>query len=310
MRFVAPSSAIHAGPNPKYYGQERGVTWYNMISNQFSGLAGAVIPGTLRDSLVVLALLLEQETELEPLEIMTDTAAYSDAIFGLFWLLGYRFSPRLADIGGAKLWRIDRQASYGPFDKIALGRIKINLIRENWSDLIRLAGSLKLGHLKAAGVMRMLQVKDRPTTLAKALSELGRIIKTLHILRYIDDRPFRRRILFQLNRQELRHKLGRRVHHGDRGEIRSPLRQGQEEQLGVLGLALNSIVHWNSVYMQESVRQLREAGAPPLPADIARLSPISWRHINFLGSYDFSVPDAVANGGLRPLRQPNSEWDF
>src|SRR3546814_13454826 len=83
MRFVAPSSAIHAGPNPKYYGQERGVTWYNMISNQFSGLAGAVIPGTLRDSLVVLALLLEQETELDPLEIITDTAAYSDAIFGL-----------------------------------------------------------------------------------------------------------------------------------------------------------------------------------------------------------------------------------
>jgi TnpA family transposase len=310
MRFVAPASAIHAGPNPKYYGHERGVTWYNMISDQFSGLAGAVIPGTLRDSLVVLALLLEQETELEPLEIMTDTAAYSDAIFGLFWLLGYRFSPRLADIGGAKLWRIDRQATYGQFDALARGRINIALIRENWPDLIRLAGSLKLGHLKAAGVMRMLQVKDRPTTLAKALSELGRIIKTLHILRYIDDRPFRRRILFQLNRQELRHKLGRRVHHGDRGEIRSPLRQGQGEQLGVLGLALNAIVHWNAVYMQEAVRQLSDAGTPPLPADIARLSPISWRHINFLGRYDFSMPDAVANGGLRPLRQPNSEWDF
>lgn len=310
MRFVAPSSAIHAGPNPKYYGQERGVTWYNMISNQFSGLAGAVIPGTLRDSLVVLALLLEQETELDPLEIMTDTAAYSDAIFGLFWLLGYQFSPRLADIGGAKLWRIDRHAHYGPFDAIASGRININLIREQWPDLIRLAGSLKLGHLKAAGVMRMLQVKDRPTTLAKALSELGRIIKTLHILRYIDDRPFRRRILFQLNRQELRHKLGRRVHHGDRGEIRSSLRQGQEQQLGVLGLALNTIVHWNTIYMQETVRQLIAAGTPPLPADIARLSPIAWRHINFLGRYDFSLPDAVANGGLRPLRQPNSEWDF
>jgi hypothetical protein len=104
----------------------------------------------------------------------------------------------------------------------AWGRINISLIREHWPDLIRLAGSLKLGHLKAAGVMRMLKVKDLPTTLAKALSELGRIIKTLHILRYIDDRPFRRRILFQLNRQELRHKLGRRVYHGDRGEIAKP----------------------------------------------------------------------------------------
>ena len=129
MRFVAPASAIHAGPNHKYYGQERGVTWYNMISKQFSGLAGVVIPGTLRDSMVVLALLLEQETELDPLEIMTDTAAYSGAIFGLFWLLGYQFSPRLADIGGAKLWRIDRHAHYGPFDAIASGRININLIR-------------------------------------------------------------------------------------------------------------------------------------------------------------------------------------
>jgi TnpA family transposase len=225
MRFVAPASAIHAGANPKYFGQGRGVTWYNMISDQFSGLGSIVIPGTLRDSLMVLALLLEQETELEPLEIMTDTAAYSDAIFGLFWLLGYQFSPRLADVGGAKLWRIDRGADYGPFDPIARGTINTSLIRENWGDLIRLAGSLKLGHLKATGVMRMLQVKDRPTTLARALSELGRIIKTMHILRYIDDQPFRRRILTQLNRQELRHKLGRRVHHGDRGEIRSSLRQ-------------------------------------------------------------------------------------
>lgn len=93
MRFAVPASAIHAGPNPKYFGQARGVTWYNMISDQFSGLGAAVVPGTLRDSLVVLALLLDQETELEPLEIMSDTAAYSDAIFGLFWLLGYRFSP-------------------------------------------------------------------------------------------------------------------------------------------------------------------------------------------------------------------------
>ena len=140
--------------------------------------------------------------------------------------------------------------------------------------------------------------------------ELGRIIKTLHILRYIDDQQFRRRILVQLNRQELRHRLGRRVHHGERGEIRSPLRQGQVEQLGVLGLALNAIVHWNAIYMQEAVRQIGNLGPVPQNADIARLSPIMWRHINFLGRYEFLLPETVANGGLRPLRQPNSEWDF
>ncbi len=199
MRFTAPASAIHAGPNPKYFGQSRGVTWYNLMSNQFSGLNAIVVPGTLRDSLVLLALLLEQETELEPMEVMTDTTAYSDAIFGLFWLLGYQFSPRLADLGDAKLWRIDRKADYGPFNSVAKGTINPGLIRENRSDAIRLAGSLKLGHLKAAGIMRTLQVRDKPTTLARALAEIGRIAKTVHILRTVDDAGFRRRTLTQLN---------------------------------------------------------------------------------------------------------------
>jgi TnpA family transposase len=280
------------------------VTWYNLLSNQFSGLNAIVVPGTLRDSLVLLALLLEQETELEPMEFMTDTAAYSDAVFGLFWLLGYQFSPRLADLGDAKLWRIDRKADYGPFNSLGKGTINLALIRDNWPDLIRLAGSLKLGHLKAAGIMRTLQVRDKPTTLARALSEIGRVAKTIHILRYIDDPAFRRRILTQLNHTELRHRLGRRIHHGERGEIRSPLQQGQEEQLGSLGLALNVVVHWNAIYMQEAIQQLRLGGIEVRNDDVSHLSPLIWRHLNFLGRYDFSLPDTVMNGGLRPLRNP------
>ncbi len=49
-----------------------------------------VTTGTLRDSLVLLSLLLGQQTPLQPAEIMTDTGAYADIIFGLLWLLGYQ----------------------------------------------------------------------------------------------------------------------------------------------------------------------------------------------------------------------------
>jgi hypothetical protein len=82
----------------------------NLVSNQFTGLNAIVIPGTLRDSLYLLAVVLEQQTELNPTEIMTDTGAYTDVVFGLFWLLGFRFSPRIADIGGARYWRIGPSA--------------------------------------------------------------------------------------------------------------------------------------------------------------------------------------------------------
>ena len=75
-----------------------GITYYNFTSDQFTGFHGIVIPGTLRDSLFILEGLLEQETGLRPHEVMSDTAGYSDLVFGLFWLLGYQFSPRLADL--------------------------------------------------------------------------------------------------------------------------------------------------------------------------------------------------------------------
>ena len=154
LRFVVPVRTIHAGPNPKYFGYERGVTYYNLVSDQFTGLNAIVVPGTLRDSLVLLAVVLEQPTELNPIEIMTDTGAYTDVVFGLFWLLGYRFSPRIADIGGARYWRIELSADYGCLNGIARHRINTKLIAEHWDDLLRLAGSLKLGVVQATSVMR------------------------------------------------------------------------------------------------------------------------------------------------------------
>ena len=65
---------------------------------------------------------------------MTDTAAYADTVFGLFWLLGYQFSPRLADIGDARFWRIDRTADYGVLNGLARHRIDVELIKRNWED--------------------------------------------------------------------------------------------------------------------------------------------------------------------------------
>jgi TnpA family transposase len=88
LRFVVPVQTLPAGPNPKDCGYKRGATYYNLMSNQFTGLNGIVIPGTPRDSLYLLALVLEQETALAPVEIMTDTAAYTEVVFGLFWLVG------------------------------------------------------------------------------------------------------------------------------------------------------------------------------------------------------------------------------
>jgi TnpA family transposase len=278
---------------------------YDLLSNQFTGLNAIVVPGTRRDSLYLLAVVLEQQPELHPTEIMSDTGAYSDVVFGLFRLLGYRFSPRIADIGGARYWRIDPSADYGPLNNIARHRMKTNLIKENWEDMLRLAGSLKLGVVQATSIMRTLQIDDRPTKLALAVAEFGRIDKTIHCLTYVDDELKRRCTLTQLNRGEDRHKLARAIFHGRRGELRQRYREGQEGQLGALGLVLNIIVLWNTLYIDAVLEQLRREGYPIKDEDVARLSPLGFEHINLLGRYTFSMPESVQRGELRPLRSPN-----
>ncbi len=125
----------------------------------------------------------------------------------------------------------------------------------------------------ATGIMRILQVGDRPTKLALALAEFGRIEKTLHTLNYIGDENQRRSILLQLNRGEGRHGLARDVFHGKRGELRQRYREWQEDQLGALGLVLNIIVLWNTIYMDAALTQLRQEGYPIRDEDVARLSP-------------------------------------
>ena len=207
-----------------------------------------------------LAVVLEQQTELQPTQIMTDTGAYSDVVFGLFRLLGYRFSPRLADVGGTRFWRIDPKADYGLLNDISANQLSLQRIESHWDDMLRLAGSLKLGRVSAAGIMRTLQIGNKPTRLAQAIAEFGRIDKTLHTLTYIDDETKRRDTLIQLNRSDGRHSVARAVFHGKRGELRQHYREGQEDQLGALGLVLNMIVLWNTIYLQAALNQLRANG--------------------------------------------------
>ena len=304
MRFQVPVRSIHTGPNPRYFARGRGVTWLNYMSDQFAGLHAIVVPGTLRDSLMILDGLLELQPPGEggPTMIITDQASYSDQIFGLFWLLGYQFSPRPAGLPDQRFWRLDRHADYGPLDRLARHRINIKLIIEQWDDILRVAGSLSTGTVRASELMRVLQGGGHPTRLGRAIAELGRVAKTLHLLSWIDDEEHRRQSSVGLTRHEGRHSVARIIFHGNRGELRQPYREGQEDQLGALGFALNALVLWNVQYLDDAIAYLRATGHEISDEDLQRLSPLQYEHIKMLGNFPFTLPAELAAGQRRQLR--------
>lgn len=166
---------------------------------------------------------------------------------------------------------------------------------------MRTAGSLKLGTIHASELIRSLLKSSRPSGLAQAIMEVGRVNKTLYLLNYIDDEDYRRRILTQLNRGKSRHAVARAICYGQRGEIRKRYREGQEDQLGALGLVTNAVVLWNTLYMQEALSWMRSNGEETGEEDIARLSPLMHGHINMLGHYTFTLSENIMNGELRTL---------
>jgi len=123
LRFVVSVRSVQAGPNPRYFGVGRGVTYFNWTSDQWTQFSAVVVSGTLRDSQFVLDGLLNNTSPLHPRAVAADTAADSDLIHGLFRLLGYQFSPRLADLPDRRNWRLDRHADYGPLSRLAVYRI-------------------------------------------------------------------------------------------------------------------------------------------------------------------------------------------
>ncbi|MBB5781869.1 TnpA family transposase [Nonomuraea jabiensis] len=311
LRFVVPVRTINAAPSPRYFGLKAGITWLNAVNDQVAGIGAVVVPGTVRDSLFILDTLLNLDGGPRPELVATDTASYSDIVFGLFRLLGYRFSPRIADLADQRFWRATlpgvAEGDYGPLNALARHRVDLAKIRAHWPDMLRVAGSLVTNQVRAYDLLRMLGRDGHPSKLGQVFAEYGRIAKTLHLLALIDpvDEGYRRAVNTQLTVQESRHRLARKLFHGQRGELRQPYREGQEDQLGTLGLVVNAVVLWNTRYIDAAVTGLRAAGQTVAEQDVARLSPLGHAHINLLGRYTFTAPPPGT--GLRPLRNPSAD---
>ena len=308
MRFVVPVPSLFAKPNRKFFGPKRGMTFLNAINDQAFGIGHKIVAGTDRDCLHAIDLFFNCGAANLPEVLVTDTGSYSDLVFGIAQLVGVDYRPALAGMPDQKGWRADPGADYGPLDTFARGKLDLAKVRRHWDEILRLTGSIYTSQVSAYDVVRALQRGGHPTALGEAIATYGRIFKTLHILSVFDSPPYRRGIKGMRNLQEGRHALAEKVFHGRRRELFQRYREGMEDQLGALGIVLNCVVLWNTVYIDAALGQLRAQGYPVRDEDIARLSPFMRKHINVHGKYSFTAP-SLPDGTTRKLRDPDAQGD-
>jgi TnpA family transposase len=133
------------------------------------------------------------------------------------------------------------------------------------------------------------------------MKSFSQIIKTLFILRYIDEVELRQAIEKQLNKVELANRFTRAVAVGNPREYTQAEKEEQEIAEGCNRLIKNSIICWNYLYLSQKLAQAdtKEAKERILEA-ITTHSVVSWRHLNLLGEYDFSDEKLQDTVGILP----------
>ena len=248
QRFAVGVQTPVARYQRKYF-VDKGATIYSWTSDQHVQYGSKMIPATAREATYVLDGILDNHNDLRIAEHTTDTAGYTDLVFGLFELLGLRFSPRVRDIADHRLWRIGPLDHYEHAGQLVTSQIRTDRIIDHWDDMLRVAGSLRHGWTPASVLVAKLQSGAPRNPITKAIQEYGRIAKTLSLLRYLHDSPHRRRIHRQLNKGEAIHALRKEIFYAHRGEIRKRHEHEQDTQTLCLNLLTNAVIAWNTIYI-------------------------------------------------------------
>lgn len=300
MRVVCGVRSMLASHNP-HYGSAQGVTMYRHTSDEYSAFYVNVINTNIRDAVHVIDGVLHHESELVIEKHFTDTAGYTEQIFGLSHLLGFMFAPRIRDVADSILYIIPGTHVSDCLKEVAFRNINTKIIEENYDDVLRIAYSIKTGYVSCDMVMSRLGSYSRQNSVARALKEMGRIEKTIFLLKYMSNESLRREILVGLNKGEAMNGLARALFFGKSGNLREKDLQDQLQRASCLNILLNVVVIWNTVYLTRAIEHKRQTSGLD-ESLLKHISPLNWNHIQLYGKYYFNEASSLDANQFRKLR--------
>jgi TnpA family transposase len=236
------------------------VKLYVHTSNNCFRINQRPIPCRLREAAFALDGLLEHDTELDPRVCYTDTHGYTEVVMAPAALLGFELAPRIKDIKDQTLYKMDRSQHYANLDPILTGTVKTHLVRQAWDETVRVIASIHDRIVSASLILHRLGSYARQNSVHQALAEIGRVHKTIHILRTLDDEEYRRRMGRELNKGEASHDLSRFLCFGKEGALQGREFGDQIHTFSCLSVLHNAVVAWNTLHIGPIVGQLRAEG--------------------------------------------------
>ena len=213
-----------------------------------------------------------------------DSAGKSDLVFGLSSLLNILLYPRVRS-RHLKLWGVDENIKYKNIAASIAGQIRLDRIDKGWPDVMWVLASIAAGTAKPDIILNHLASQPHhPAT--QALEELGKVERSIYLLRYGMDTELRRFVVPHTSRREHWNKFTRDVQaFGDL--VREETIEDQEEIFWFLTVVQNAIVLWNSLALENIISKANAEGRMIISAeDTKHILPTMTDGIDFVGTFN------------------------
>jgi TnpA family transposase len=276
------------------YGGYGGIA-YRHISDTYIALFSHFIPCGVWEAVYIIEGLLRNDSDIQPDTIHADTQGQSLPVFGLAALLGFDLLPRIRNWADLNFYRPSADTSFEHIDSLFGDNvIDWGLIETHWPDLLRTAISISEGRLSSVTLLRRLGNNSRKNRLYRAFRELGRVVRTITLLRFLADARLREQITAITNKAEAFHGFSAWLRFGGEAIGRNDP-DYQEKIIKFNELLANCVIYSNACDITAAANALASDGYPIDTDDLATISPYITHTIRRFGDWvlDLSPPDAA-----------------
>jgi TnpA family transposase len=250
---------------------------YSQLKRCSSSEVAAMIEGVLRHC-----------TDMEIERQYVDSHGQSEVAFAFCHLLGFDLLPRLKAIARQKLYLPEPglRGELGHLAPILVGKaIDWSRIERQYDEMIKYTAGLRHRTAEPEAILRRFAGATVQHPTYSALAELGKVIKTLFLCRYIGSEDLRREIHAGLNVVENWNSANGFIFFGKGGEFSSNRLEDQEITVLALHLLQNCLVYVNTLMLQRILAE--PAWLTRMTAEDHRgLTPAIYGHINPYGRLD------------------------
>jgi len=281
------------------YGGYGGIA-YHHIADTYIALFTSFIPCGVWEAVHILDGLLKNRSTIQPDTLHADTQGQSEPVFGLCRLMGIKLMPRMRGLGDVTFYRPAKAIRYEHIDALFTGDIDWELIATHARDMIQVVLSIQAGRVMPSMLLRKLGTNNRRSLLYRAFRELGRVERTLFLLRFFSSTEVRRVIRTETTKIEAYNDFLDWVSFGG-PVIKSGDPVEQEKQLKYASLVANTIMLSNVADLSQVLSDMAGDGHPVTPDLVASTSPYTRGHILRFGQYALDMANLPSPLDPQPL---------